>query len=264
VKTRKKEDYLSVVIPCYNEEKNLEKGRLDEVHAWLSGKSYGWEVIIVDDGSTDLSRDLVSRLIKGRKHFNFLSIPHGGKPRAVWAGLERSKGRFVLFMDMDQSTRISEADKLLPWLEKGFDMVIGSRGAQREGFSLLRKTGSRIFRRLRQAVLLPEILDTQCGFKICTREAGLAVFPKLHYLKRTRPPKGWKVSAFDVELLYLFRNLGYRIKEVEVAWSHCDISDTKCRDIELSRYVRESVEMANEVARVKWNEITGKYKRGQK
>ncbi len=264
MKTGTKENYLSVVIPCYNEEKNLAKGRLGEVHAWLSEQSYDWEVIVVNDGSTDLSRDLVSRFIQGREHFFLLDIPHGGKPQAVWAGLQCSKGRFVLFTDMDQSSPIGEADKLIPWLEKGFDMVIGSRGAQREGFSFLRKTGSRIFRRLRQAILLSEILDTQCGFKICRREAGLAVFPKLHYLKRTRAPKGWKVSAFDVELLYLFENLGYRIKEVEVAWSHCYITDTKCRDIELSRYVRESVEMAGEVARVKWNEITGKYRRVKK
>ena len=251
--------HLSVIIPCYNEEKNLEMGKLDEVYTYLVDQKYAWEVIIVNDESTDNSRSLINRFIDRKSHFYLLDISHAGKPAGIWAGIQEAKGELVLFMDMDQSTPIEELDKLLPWYEKGFDVVIGSRGTSRRGFSIIRRVGSVIFRNLRRFFLLRNIIDTQCGFKSCRRRVAMEIFPRLQYFRQRSQPKGWKVSAYDVELLYLIERAGYRLKEVVVKWSHRDQSDTKRYKSELVRYVSESIEMADEVIRVKLNQLRGLY-----
>jgi glycosyltransferase involved in cell wall biosynthesis len=253
------ETYLSVVIPCYNEENNLRKGVLEEVHGYLSRQSYLWEVIVVNDESTDDSKKLVERFVADKPNVSLFDIPHGGKPAAVWAGIKKARGEVILFTDMDQSTPLHELEALLPWYAKGYDVVIGSRGTEREGFSIVRRLGSFVFRTLRRLILLRDISDTQCGFKSCRRGAALEVFPKLQFFKQKDRPKGWKVSAYDVELLHLFEKAGYSSREVEVEWRNRDESDTKDQTGELARYVRESVEMAKEVARVRLNEYRGLY-----
>jgi glycosyltransferase involved in cell wall biosynthesis len=251
--------YLSVVIPCYNEAQNLKRGVLDEVYQYLSRQDYGWEVIIVNDESTDDSRSLVRHFIAGKANFSLFDIHHGGKPAAVWAGIQQAGGEIVLFTDMDQSTPLVELDELLPWYGKRYDVVIGSRGTSREGFSIIRRVGSVVFRALRRLFLLRTISDTQCGFKSCRREAALAVFPRLQFFKQKDRPTGWKVSAYDVELLYLFQKAGYAIKEVGVEWQNRDESDTKDQAGQLARYVKESIEMTKEVIRVKRNQMRGLY-----
>jgi dolichyl-phosphate beta-glucosyltransferase len=250
---------VSVIIPCYNEQKNLERGVLDEVYQYMGQQPYRWEVIVANDGSTDSSAALVRSFIEGKEGFSFADLPHGGKPAALMGGLERATGEVVLFTDMDQSTPIGELGKLLPWYRQGFEVVIGSRGTSREGFSLLRQVGSLVFRALRSAFLLRQIRDTQCGFKLFRREPLLALFPKLQVF-REETPSGWKVTAYDVELLYLFERAGYTIKEVEVAWENRDESDTKGHSSEFARYVRESVSMAKQVLRVNVNRIRGLYR----
>jgi glycosyltransferase involved in cell wall biosynthesis len=251
--------YLSVVIPCYNEERNLERGVLGEVYRYLVDREYGWEAIVVNDASTDDSRRLIEQFVSDKACFHLLDIPHGGKPAAVWAGIEEARGDVVLFTDMDQSTPLRELEKLLPWYERGYDVVIGSRGTEREGFSIVRQMGSVVFRSLRRLVLLRDISDTQCGFKSCRREAALEVFPQLQFFRQKDKPKGWMVSAYDVELLHLFEKAGYVLKEVEVEWLNRDQSDTKDQTGFLARYIRESVEMTKEVLRVKRNELKGLY-----
>jgi glycosyltransferase involved in cell wall biosynthesis len=253
---------ISIVIPCYNEQKNLEAGVLDEVYEYLTEQSFPWEVIVVNDESTDDSQRLVERFITDKAGFSLFDIPHGGKPAAVWAGIQQARGDVVLFTDMDQSTPIAELGKLLPWYEQGYDVVIGSRGTSREGFSPLRRTGSFVFLTLRRLFLLREIRDTQCGFKSCRRQFALEAFPRLQYFQQKERPAGWKVSAYDVELLHLFERAGCRIKEVVVTWRNRDLSDTKSQTSELARYVNESIEMAKEVVRVKRNDLRGLYADG--
>jgi dolichyl-phosphate beta-glucosyltransferase len=251
--------YLSIIIPCYNEEKNLKRGVLDEVHQYIVRQPFSWEVIIVNDESSDGSRGLIERFVGDVEGFSLHDIPHGGKPAAVWAGIQKAVGEIILFTDMDQSTPIGELDKLLPWYGSGFDVVIGSRGATREGFSPIRQLGSLVFRTFRRLFLLSNISDTQCGFKSCRREAALKVFPRLQFFRQAGSPTGWKVSAYDVELLYLFDRAGYAMKEVEVEWRNRDESDTKDQSGQLARYVKESLEMAREVIRVKLNQLRGLY-----
>jgi glycosyltransferase involved in cell wall biosynthesis len=252
---------VSVIIPCYNEEKNLEHGVMDEVHQYLNDQSIGWEVLVVNDASTDRSRELVTAFIEDKSRYRLLDIPHGGKPAAVWAGIQAAQGDIILFTDMDQSTPISEWDKLQPWYGRGYDVVIGSRGRTREGSSIVRKLGSLVFLTLRQLVLLEDIRDTQCGFKSCRRHVALEVFPELAAIKAQDQPTGWKVSAYDVELLHLCEKAGYQIREVNVSWKNRDLSDTKAPEGTLTRYLRESLEMAKEILRVKVNDLKGYYDR---
>ena len=140
-------------------------------------------------------------------------------------------------------------------------MVIGSRGMTREGFSIIRKAGSVVFRALRGIFLLHDIADTQCGFKLCRRQVALDIFPRLEFFRIKDKPSGWKVTAYDVELLFLVEKAGYKIKEVVVSWSNRDQSDTKSQSSELGRYVNESVDMAKQVMRVKLNDFRGLYER---
>jgi glycosyltransferase involved in cell wall biosynthesis len=225
----------------------------------MQEQTYEWEVVIVNDASTDGSRELIQRFIQNKPRFQLVDIPHGGKPAAVWAGIQQCQGELVLFTDMDQSTPISELEKLLPWYEKGAEVVIGSRGMTRAGFSIMRQIGSVVFRSLRGLVLLPDIEDTQCGFKTCRREAATHIFPRLQFFQQKERPSGWRVSAYDVELLYLFKKAGYDVKEVVVQWRNRDLSDTKNQSSALARYLRESIEMAREVVRVKLNDWRGLY-----
>ena len=250
---------ISVIIPCYNEEKNLERGVLDEVYQYFEKQSFAWDIIVINDGSTDNSRSLVERSIKSRKNISLFDIPHGGKPAGIWAGIQKATGDVVLFTDMDQSTPIDELGKLLPWYEKGFDVVIGSRRITRQGSSLVRKVGSFVFLALRRLFLLRTIIDTQCGFKLCRRQTALEVFPNLEFFRREKKPAGWKVTAYDVEFLYLVEKLGYRIKEVPVDWENRDRSNTKGSKGDWARYITESINMAQEVARVKLNQLLGLY-----
>jgi dolichyl-phosphate beta-glucosyltransferase len=257
--TERQQPSLSVILPCYNEQKNLERGVLAEVHRYLVGQAVPWEVVIVNDESTDDSRSLIAGYIQDKPSFSLFDIPHGGKPAAVWEGIQQARGEMVLFSDMDQSTPLHELDKLIPWYEQGFDVVIGSRQTTREGSSLLRKAGSFVFLTLRRLFLLPDIMDTQCGFKLCRRQVALQLFPHLEFLRQQEKPTGWKVTAFDVEFLYLVDRAGYRIQEVLVSWRNRDESDTKSQQGELARYVHESLNMAREVTRVKLNQLRGVY-----
>lgn len=253
---------LSVVIPCYNEQKNLEAGALAEVRDYMVTQPYAWEVLIVDDGSTDNSMVLAELFAESAERFSLHPIPHGTKPAAIRKGIEQACGEYVLFTDMDQSTPIAELAKLLPWTEQGFDVVIGSRGMGREGFSVLRQTGSVVFRLIRSIFLLRDIKDTQCGFKLFRSDVAARLLPRLQFFRadRDRDVSGWKVTAYDMELLHLCRKAGYAIKEVSVEWRNRDLSDTKGTDSEAGRYIRESLDMAKQILRVTLNDARGYYR----
>jgi len=240
---------VSVVIPMYNEAKNLKRGVLKEVNDFLSKQKYSWEVLICNDASTDNSLALAKELTKNYKNFKILNLPHGGKPAAVWGGIQKAKYEWILFTDMDQSTPITELDKLIPHFDQ-FDIVIGSRGAVRSGNSPIRKLMAFIFLNFRRLMILPKIIDTQCGFKTLKTKIGLELFPKLSYFKE-KVGSGWKVSAFDVELLYLATKAKYKIKEVPVLWQDEDISDSKGN--KANRFIGESIQMLKEIFRLKFH-----------
>jgi len=216
--------YLSVVIPAYNEETNIRLGALDKVSRYLDHRSYAWEVIIVNDGSTDATKTLVHEFIRSNKNFRFIDNPHQGKAATVITGVLSAKGTYVLFSDLDQATPIKEIEKLLPWFSKGFDVVIGSRKGTREGAPFLRRLMARGFMILRTVILgLKGVSDTQCGFKAFKTEVALLIFKRLELYGSRKTVSGSMVTAgFDIELLFLAKTLGYQIKEVPVEWHYVE------------------------------------------
>lgn len=253
----KKKPYLSVIIPCFNEEKNLKKGALNQVEKYLGKQDYLSEVIVSDDGSTDKSLKLVSDYVKKHPRFKVLKNKHGGKPFAVRSGVKKARGEIVLFTDMDQSTPINQVEKLWPYFKKGYQVVIGSRGQARKGYTFFRQIGARVFRLFRQIFLLKEIRDTQCGFKAFKNDVAKDLFSKLTIFEKLKNAKGWTVSAFDVELLFLAQKKGYRLAEVPVVWQDKDLSVTKGHPV--GKYLKESKEMFAEILRVKLNDWRGVY-----
>ena len=257
MKGERKKVFLTVVIPCYNEAENLQRGVLGEVRDYVRRQKFSWEVVISDDGSTDESQKLVKRQIKGWRGFRLLLNSHGGKPSALWYGIKAARGEYVLFSDMDQSTPIGEVGKLLLWVKKGYEVVIGSRGLERKGFPLYRRMGARVFRTFRQFLILAGIGDTQCGFKLFKRNRVKEAFPKLEFFRVKQRTKGWKVTSFDVELLRILQKAGCKIREVVVEWQDRDVSKSKGGG--LGKYVRESQEMLMQILRVKVNDMRGRY-----
>src|SRR3989344_4196743 len=126
---------ISIVIPSYNEEKNLKKGVLDEVSDFLERKKLDYEVIIVDDGSSDSSVELIKKQISKNNKFKIIQNTHGGKAIAVISGMEKASGDIILFTDMDQATPINQLEKFLPKFDPpaggGYDIVIGSRSGRK-------------------------------------------------------------------------------------------------------------------------------------
>jgi len=249
--------FLSVVIPCYNEEENLKRGALDEVASYLAKQPYESEIIISDDGSTDGSLRFLRKYVKKHPLLKLLENKHAGKPFTVRVGIEKAKGKIVLFTDMDQSVPIEEVRKLLPFFKKGYDVVIGSRGVERKNAPWYRKIIARVFRRVRGFFLLSDISDTQCGFKAFRSQVAKDIFPRLLIFKEGREIKGWRVSAFDVELLFITKKRGYKIAEVLVKWEDKDFA---LADKE-KNFVKESKEMLKEIIRVKINDLEGKYEK---
>lgn len=251
--------YLSVVIPSYNETANLKRGVLDEVNDYLKDQKYTWEVIISDDGSPETeSRELAKKFCDSHKGFRYIQNEHGGKPLAVWSGIKNSEGEIVLFTDMDQSTPIKEVEKLLPEFNRDYDIVIGSRGIERENFPLIRRLASVIFREFRRSMLLTEIIDSQAGFKAFRGPVIKEIFPLLEVVKKQERASGWNPTSFDVELLVAAKTRGYKIAEVPIEWKDRDVSTGKARGTK--KFAKESIAMIKETFRVKLNDLQGKYK----
>lgn len=248
---------ISIIIPCYNEENNLKKGVLNEVFDFLKKQKFEWEVIVCNDESTDNSFKLIKDFVSKHNNFKVLNLPHGGKPSAVWGGIKEARFPLILFTDMDQSTPLKELLKLLPYFKNGYDVVIGSRGAVRQKASLVRKFMAKAFLFFRRLFILPNIIDTQCGFKALRTDLAKKIFPNLQFFKDKSDNKGWRVSAFDVELLFMVQKWGYKIKEVPVTWQNEDLSTTKGNDS--FRFKKESKQMIQEIIRVKRNDLKGIY-----
>lgn len=246
---------LSVIIPNYNEQANLKRGVLTQVAKYLEKQSYPWEVVISDDGSTDQSPETIQKFVQSHPNFRMIKNTHAGKPHALRAGIKAAQGEYVLLTDMDQSTPISELAKLLPYTKEGFRVIIGSRSLRRNNSSLLRQFASIIFPTIRRAILLPRIKDTQCGFKLLETKLARQLFAKLQIFQDDKSKaEGWKVTAYDVEMLFLARKIQVPIKEVRVEWRDEDKSIGKKR-----HFVKESLEMLGEIVNVRLNAILGKY-----
>ena len=229
--------FLSIVIPAFNEEGRI-GASLGKILGYLAGKPFAAEVILVDDGSSDRTAEVARETLEGRLPFRILRFEaNRGKGAAVKAGVLASAGRSVLFTDADLSTPIEELDEFLARLEEEFDVVIGSRALPgcdiRVPQASPRQAMGRFFNRLVRLFVMKGCRDTQCGFKLFRREAALDLFSRL----------GTSGFAFDVELLLLARELGYRIAEVPVVW--CDSRPSRVG------MVRGSWQMLQELFRIR-------------
>ncbi len=245
---------LSIIIPNYNEKENLERGVLDQVYNYLKKAGFTWEVIINDDGSTDGGDKFIEDFAQKHSGFRMIRGKHGGKAAGIWNGIQVAKGDIILFTDMDQSTPLKEVEKLLPWFEKGYGVVFGSRGKARQNFPWYRQVTSWGFRFVRGIFLLRQVVDTQCGFKAMTIDAAKQIFPLLSVIRETKKASGWTVSAFDVELLFLAEKFGNKLKEVDVIWKDEDVATNKNK-----RFLKESTDMLKQILQVKLNDLQGKY-----
>jgi len=173
------------------------------------------EVIVVDDGSRDGTCDIVRRFAAEPLDLRLLVSPANcGKGHAVREGMLAATGKLMLMCDADLSTPIPEVEKLLAWLDRGYDVVIGSRDMPESVLNppqpRLRRWLAWGFRAIRRRLLLRELRDTQCGFKLFRRDAARASFSR-------QATAGW---LFDCEVLGIAERLGYRIKEVGVVWGN--------------------------------------------
>lgn len=237
------EPYLSIIIPAYNEEERIIP-TIGAIASHISDMGMPWELIIADDGSTDQTIALVEglafanlRLLKAERN--------GGKGSAVRRGMLAARGQYLLFSDADNSTPIEEIHNLLAKLESGaYDLAVGSRavvGAAEGHKSWLRHILSGGLRSIVRHVLQIDVRDTQCGFKLYTREAG-------HRLHTAQTLMGF---SFDLELLYLARRMDYRVAEVPVKWVDAPGSKVNMAK-EVRRFLRDLLQ-------IKWNDINHIY-----
>lgn len=247
--------YLSVVIPAFNESENIQQGALDKVVAYLRTLPYDSELLVVDDGSDDDTADRAEHYAASHPGVRVLRNPHRGKAHTVVSGILAAAGDIILFTDMDQATPIREVERLLPWFDQGFDLVIGSRGSVRRNAPLSRRLMSRGQVVLRDVILdLGPISDTQCGFKAFRRAPIHRVVERLNVYdpRREEAIEGAAVTAgFDVELLYVAHRLGYRVKEVPVEWDY-----QRTRRVSM---LRDSFRGVRDLVRIRLAEMRGAY-----
>lgn len=203
-----------MVIPAYNEEHRIAR-TLERVREYLSAQSYTWSVTVVSDGSTDQTNAIVREFAAANPQFHLYDYsPNHGKGYAVRAGMLNADARLVLFSDADLAAPIEELEKLMPLIEQGSDIAIGSRPLRESNLEvrqpLYRELLGRTFNGLVQLLAIRGIKDTQCGFKLFRQPVAQDVF------KRCKLER----FSFDFESLMVARDLGYRIAEVPITWRH--------------------------------------------
>lgn len=255
---RTKEIFLSLVLPAYNEEKRIEQS-LEKLYRYFVKQPYPYEVIVSDDGSTDSTKEIIKRHQDNWPELKLLKNKHRGKAPSLISGIKSARGKFVLFSDVDLSVSIEELGKMLAWVEnQDYDIAIASREGQsavRVNEPYMRHLMGRVFNFIVQLLVLPGINDTQCGFKLFTKEAARDIFQvtKL-YTDKDIEITGAKVSGFDVEILFVARKLGYKIKEVPVTWIYKDNSKVHS--------IKDSYYNLVDVLKVRLNSIRGLYDSG--
>jgi dolichyl-phosphate beta-glucosyltransferase len=241
--------FLSVVIPAYNEYLRIGKS-LEKIRLYLNSKDFPSELLVVDDGSTDATPELLRQAAASFPGMRVLrNEPNRGKGYSVRRGVLEASGELVLFTDADLSAPIDETDKLLDALKSsGADAAVGSRALQRELVGVhqpwFREYAGRGFNLLVRLFTGVKIRDTQCGLKLFRRPTTRRAFE----LQRSTG------FGFDPELLFLIERLGGKLVEVPVRWY--DDPATKVR------LLRDSSVMFLDLVRLRWRAWTGQYSPG--
>jgi len=239
--------YLSIIIPAYNEEKTISNTLLD-IDNYLSKQDFSSEIVVVSDGSKDKTVQVVNNLTKLIKNLRLIDNQENhGKGWVVRQGMLEAKAKYRLFMDADNATTVDHFDKIRPFLNKGYQIVIGSRekkdakGAkQAVSQSFIKRQLGNMGNLLIQLLAVPGIWDTQCGFKVFRADVAENIF------KRCKMDR-W---ALDIEALALARKFDYKIGIIPVYW----INNPDSR-VGLKGYLIT----LRELFRIKWNLLRGKY-----
>jgi dolichyl-phosphate beta-glucosyltransferase len=235
---------LSVVIPAYNEEGRL-PATLQQISKHLAVTEITYEIIVVDDGSTDETGQVAAIQAQSDPCVRLLTTPHLGKGGAVRRGALAARGERILFCDADLPMAAEELTRL-PAMLGEHDVVIASRegaSARRIGEPYYRHLMGRVFNVVVQALAIPGIQDTQCGLKCFTAASAGDIFTR-------QTVDGF---GFDVEILFIARKLGYQITEIPITWSHRESSRVDP--------IRDTLRMLGDILRVRWNDVRGVYKR---
>lgn len=242
---------LSIVIPAYNEERRLPK-TLDSIYAYLQSRTYQAEVIVVDDGSSDRTSEIVNASAQKYPGLRLLSNgKNRGKGFSVRHGILEARGEIALFSDADLSTPIEETEKLLAAIrEQGYDGAIGSRAVDRSLIathqSAIREVAGMFFNRMVRWIMGIQFSDTQCGFKAFRRERARIIFEQQRIER----------FGFDPEILFLAKRNGLRVAEVPVRWSHDPATKVNV--------AADGLRMFLELLLIRWNSVRGLYPRGSK
>ena len=234
--------FFSIVIPAHNEENRL-PGTLDQIFRFLAGQSFTYEVIVVENGSSDRTYEIAKEFAS---RYDNLSVLQSGKGKgaAVQHGMLAARGKYRFMCDADLSMPIEEILKFIPPKLQDFDIAIASReakGAVRYNEPSYRHWGGRGINFLIQTLILPGLNDTQCGFKCFRAEVAEDVFQR-------QTLNGW---SFDIELLYIARHHGYRIVEIPIHWYH--FADSKVNAL------RDAIRMISDIFRIHANAWQGIY-----
>jgi dolichyl-phosphate beta-glucosyltransferase len=236
---------VSIVIPAFNEQQRLGstlRGWLD----FLTTEPYTFEVVVVDDGSTDQTSALVLELGREWPQVRLHRLePNRGKGFAVKSGVLLSRGAYVFYVDADLNVAPQYVTGALTWLQGGYDVVVGTRSLReymRTERSAARVAAGALVQLVRRVVTLPSIRDTQCGFKGFARAAAQEIFTRVTLSS----------FAFDVEVLFLVRKLHYRIKEIPVTVVFRAGSTVSWR--------RHLLPSLRDIVRVRVNDVRGRYR----
>lgn len=239
-----KKPFLSIIIPAFNEAKRM-PDTLRKINTYLSTQDYSTEIIVVENGSTDDTYAIANDMQGEICCLTILHENRRGKGWAIRQGMFKARGEYRFICDADLSMPIEEIAKFIPSPELNAPIAIGSReapGSVRYDEPQYRHLIGRVFNWLVRILLIPGIIDTQCGFKLFREDAAKAIFPKLTII-------GW---TFDVEVLFIARKLGFKIVEIPIHWHHHPHSSVKV--------FRDSLRMGIDLIKIRLNDLRGRYR----
>jgi dolichyl-phosphate beta-glucosyltransferase len=234
---------LSIIIPAHNEETRLPR-TLEQVIAFLAQQSYAAEILVVENASTDRTLEIAERYAGQHNMLRVIREAARGKGRAVRLGMLAARGEYRFMCDADLSMPIEEINRFLPPSLENFDVAIGSRevrGAVRYDEPPYRHLGGRLVNLLIRMLILPQLQDTQCGFKCFRASVAEDLF-------QYQTLNGW---SFDIELLFVAYRRRYRVVEIPVDWYYRTESKVSA--------VRDALRMINDIFRIRANARRGLY-----